>query len=76
MPRFFYRAYTKSKERKEGFIEAENKTQALAKLDKLSLFPTNISETNQISSDTIFGKIKKISATDVTSFTRQISNLL
>lgn len=76
MSRFFYRAYTKSKERKEGFIEAENKTQVLAKLDKLSLFPTNISETNQISSDTILSKIKKISATDVASFTRQISNLL
>jgi len=76
MPKFFYRAYTKSKEKKEGIIEAENKTQALAKLDKLSFFPTTINELDKSGSDTILGKIKRVNSADVVSFTRQVSNML
>lgn len=76
MPKFFYRAYTRSKERKEGIVEAENKTQALTKLDKLSLFPTNITELNKTSSDNIIGKIRRVSSIDAATFTRQVSNLL
>lgn len=76
MPKFFYRAYTKNKERKEGFIDAESKSEALAKLDKLSLYPTNISEFNMATRDIAKGSTKKINSSDVAIFTRQISNLL
>ncbi|MFC1646227.1 type II secretion system F family protein [Candidatus Omnitrophota bacterium] len=76
MPKFSYRAYTSSKEKKEGVIEAENKTQALAKLDKLSLFPTNITELNKTISDSIIGKIRRVNSIDAAAFTRQVSNLL
>lgn len=76
MPKFLYQAYTKSKERKEGVIEAENKTQALKKLDSLSLFPINIRILDRVDSDTFIGKIGRVNSVDVATFTRQISNLL
>ena len=76
MPKFLYQAYTKSKERKEGVIEAENKTQALKKLDSFSLFPINIRILDRVDSDTFIGKIGRVNSVDVAAFTRQISNLL
>ena len=76
MPKFLYQAYTKSKERKEGVIEAENKTQALKKLDALSLFPINIRILDRVDSDTFIGKIGRVNSVDVATFTRQIFNLL
>ncbi|MFH1621943.1 MAG: type II secretion system F family protein [Candidatus Omnitrophota bacterium] len=76
MQKFFYIAYTSNKERKEGIIEAESKSQALAKLDRLALFPTNIKELDKIGKEHIISKIKKVNSADVAAFTRQVSNLL
>jgi type II secretion system protein F len=76
MPKFFYRAYTKSKEKKEGIIEAENKNQAIEKLDRLALFPVDINESGKSSNDVIVSRIKKASLNDIVAFTRNVSNLL
>lgn len=76
MPKFFYQAYTKNREKKEGVIEAENKAQALSKLDSLSLFPIKISSQNELGIVRNIGKAGKINQSDIVSFTRQISNLL
>lgn len=78
MPKFSYQAYTKSREKKEGIIEAENKSQALSKLDSMALFPINIDPLEEAKEGKPFGRRigGRITLTDVSVFTRQVSNLL
>ncbi|MFC1755483.1 type II secretion system F family protein [Thermoproteota archaeon] len=77
MPKFLYQAYTKSKERKGGVIEAENKAQVLAKLDSLSLYPIQIKILDSSGSDSIIvGNMGRVKSADIVIFTRQISDLL
>lgn len=76
MAKFYYQAYTVSKEKKEGVIEAENKSQVLTKLDKLSLFPINIKTLEEVGVEKVVGRIGRIKSQDIVSFTRQISNLI
>ena len=76
MPKFFYQAYTKSKEKREGTIEAESRAQVLEKLDRLSLFPIDIRAAGKDDTDGIIGKIGRVKFIDIIAFTRQVSNLL
>jgi len=76
MPKFSYQAYNNLKERKEGVIEAENKTQALAKLDSLSLFPIRITTQEESASSSFTTSATKARSQDIINFTRQIANLL
>ncbi|MDD5005120.1 MAG: type II secretion system F family protein [Candidatus Omnitrophica bacterium] len=76
MPKFFYQAYTKSKEKKEGVIEAENKMQALERLDRLSLFPVGIKLSDGIDNEEVVRIRGRVKFSDIVTFSRQISNLL
>lgn len=76
MPKFSYQAYNNLKERKEGVIEAENKTQALAKLDSLALFPIRITTQEESASSSFTTSATKARSQDIINFTRQIANLL
>lgn len=77
MPRFFYQAYNQTREKKEGIIEAESKTQASEKLNKLSFYPLQIKALDETDEgERIIRGFKRINVADVVAFTRQLSNLL
>lgn len=77
MPRFSYQAYTQDKEKKEGVIEAETKTQAFEKLSKLSFYPLQIKALDEAGEGALLTRrFTRISAADIVAFTRQLSNLL
>ncbi|MDD5617728.1 MAG: type II secretion system F family protein [Candidatus Omnitrophica bacterium] len=74
MPKYFYKAYALSKEKKEGIVEAENKQQALVKLDSSCLFPLGVELVSDNKGNVV--KAGRVKSKDIVIFTRQISNLL
>src|SRR3989338_4547832 len=79
MPRFVYKAKTAPQNIVEGIIEAENKDNAVTKLNQLCYFPLSLneegikSERQSILSLSFF---KKTAPKDVGIFTRRLSDLL
>ena len=78
MPEFFYKARKESKELEQGIIKAETESAALNRLIQLGYFPISISlETGgQKEKAKSAAPLKKIHRRSLTTFTRQLANLL
>lgn len=79
MPRFVYKAKSNPKDIVEGAIEAENKDNAVTKLQQLGYFPISVYQEgmkSERSTDFSLGFFKKVKAKDTGIFTRQLSDLL
>ena len=74
MAQFFYKAKIDPTTIKEGFIEADNKTQAIRKLENQGLFPIVVEKKDEASGFSL--GFKKIGMRTVCIFTRQLANLL
>ena len=79
MPRFIYKAKSGPKDLAEGIIEAENKDNAITKLNQLGYFPVSVVEEgikSERSSGLSLNFFSRIAAKDVGIFTRRLSDLL
>ena len=78
MPEFFYKARKESKELEQGIIKAETESAALSRLIQLGYFPISISleAKGQEEKAKRPGPLKKIHRRSLTTFTRQLANLL
>lgn len=80
MAKFYYKAKKNPQEIIEGLIEAETKELALNKVIQLGYFPIEIKEERPPIKKTLgglsFNLFKKISANNLSLFTRQLSDLL
>jgi len=76
MAKFIYTARTSPEQVIQGEIEAESKQDAIQRLARLNQFPISITERDLYSErKTSFG-MRKVSPSDVMTFTRQLANLL
>ena len=77
MPRFAYRAKGGPNEVLQGVIEAESQEAVLRELDRLGYYPLSVEEAKTSTSSAIPIPLRsKIPSSDVTLFTRQLSDLL
>ncbi len=81
MAKFYYKAKRGPQEIVEGSIEAESRDLALVKVTQLGLFPVDLREERQASKKTAakslsFNLFKRIPTSDLSLFTRQLSDLL
>lgn len=78
MPRFIYKAKRNPKETLEGKIEAKDDKDAVNKLRQMGIYPISIdSEDSITAAKSPLSFLKKgVSLTDLSTFTRQLSNLL
>ena len=74
---FFYRARKGPRELKEGTIEAETESQAISKLTQMGYFPISVSDAQGLKIKTKGRSFfKRVRQRDLTTFTRQLSDLL
>ncbi|MCX5702568.1 MAG: type II secretion system F family protein [Candidatus Omnitrophica bacterium] len=73
MPQFSYRAKQGPDKIKDGIIQAENEIAVIKKLREEGLYPVLIKEVSLAPQKKSY---KKISARDISNFTRQIANLI
>jgi type II secretion system protein F len=79
MPRFVYKAKSGPEDIKEGIVEAESQDQATLKLSKMGFFILSIEEESAAFIKRSRGMsflFKSVPLRDISSFTRQLSNLL
>ena len=80
MPRFVYKAKKSPKEIIEGKIEAQDAKDAVAKLRRMAIFPISVESEEslaQVKKGSRFLPFKKkVSLSDISIYTRQLSNLL
>lgn len=84
MPRFSYKAKKGPREVVEGFIDAESESQALMKINALGLFPISMRAEGEGAFSRRIGSsgfsigtfFKRIKASDLAIFTRQLADLL
>ncbi len=76
MPRFIYKAKRNPKETIEGKIDAANTKDAIAKLRTMKLFPLLVEEETLATQKRKFFLRKSVPLRDLSTFTRQLSNLL
>lgn len=78
MPKFFYRAKKGPKDFVEGIVEAESENGAVRKITEMGYFPVLIKR-EEISKTRTIGPLsffKKLKLSDLSVFTRQLSDLL
>lgn len=78
MPKFFYKARKGPQKLEQGTIEAQTETAAISKLTRMGYFPISVSLEAQATKEKAKGAsfFKRIPHRDLTTFTRQLSNLL
>ena len=79
MPRFIYKAKKNPKETVEGKIEAKDTKDAITKLRQMAIYPISIESEDslaQAKGRKFFLFKKPVSLSDLSTFTRQLSNLL
>ncbi len=76
MPRFIYKAKRNPKETIEGKIDATSTKDAIAKLRIMRLFPLSVEEETLAAQKRKFFLRKSVPLRDLSTFTRQLSNLL
>ena len=79
MSKFFYRVKKGPDEVTTGTLEAETKQAAISKLSQMGYFPIDVSEVSaaeERAKGIGYALLKKIGSRDLTTFTRQLSNLL
>jgi len=78
MPRFFYKARKGPEKLEQGTIEAETESAAINKLTQMGYFPISVSLETGVAEENPKGAglFKNIRHRDLTTFTRQLSNLL
>lgn len=76
MPRFIYKAKRNPKETIEGKIDATSTKDAIAKLRTMRLFPLSVEEETLAAQKRKFFLRKSVPLRDLSTFTRQLSNLL
>ncbi len=79
MSKFFYRVKKGPDEVTTGTLEAETKQAAISKLSQMGYFPIDVSEVSaaeERAKGIGYALFKKIGSRDLTTFTRQLSNLL
>lgn len=78
MPKFFYKAKSGPRDIIEGFVEAESENQAIKKVTDMGYFPVLVKREDASKSKSA-GPLyffKKIKLSDLSVFTRQLSDLL
>ncbi len=79
MPKFIYKAKKGPKEVTGGTIEAETKAAAISKLSQMGYFPIDVSEVSGLEGRPKgigYALFRTIGTRDISTFTRQLSNLL
>lgn len=77
MPKFFYKAKDWSGKTIKGFLESEDKKNALASIKESGLVPLNIVQESNSVFNEIYKKIfSRISLKQISNFTRQLSTMM
>lgn len=77
--RYKYKAKKLSGEVIEGVLEADNQKLVIGKLQKMQVFPISVKAMGGgkgLNSEVSFNSLRRVSSRDVTTFSRQISDLL